>query len=411
MKQLLRAKWIAPMDTPVIGDGAIVVAGGRIIAVGDASTLTRNHPVADHRDLGESVILPGLVNAHVHLELNDEPQVTASGPLASWLIEIIQRSPRSDDSGRVAHAIDIGVKQCLRFGVTTIGDISRQSNLTRPLLKDGPLRVISFGEIQAMAQRRDLLEPRLAIAADRSHESERLRVGLSPHAPYSVERRGYERCIALAKEEQFPVSTHLAESADESEFLAEHTGPFRTLWDFLDAWDESVPRFDGGPIRFAKSIGLLDIPSVLAHVNYCDDAELKLLASGKASVVYCPRTHAHFNHPPHRWRDMLAAGVNVAIGTDSVASSPDLNLLDDLRLMRRITPDFPVATLWQLATTRAAAVLGLSASVGSLTPGKLADFIIFDAPQGNDPLEAILREPIFPREVWIGGEQIATLTA
>src|SRR6185295_5433024 len=98
-------------------------------------------------------------------------------------------------------------------------------------------------------------------------------------------------------------------------------------------------------------------------VNYCDDAELDLLAAGKASVVYCPRTHAYFSHPPHRWREMLARGINVAIGTDSCASSPDLNLLDDLRLVRKIAPDFPAESLWALATRNPARAVQLDAHI------------------------------------------------
>lgn len=406
------------MDAPVIGDGAVVVSDSLILAVGDASTLAHQHRDADPCDLGDSVILPGLVNAHVHLELSDlRPLSSGEGrdksekiPLADWLIETIKRSPQPEDTARVAHAIDIGVKQCLRFGVTTVGDISRQSRLTRPLLKNGPLRVVSFGEIQAMAQRRDLLEPRLALAADRSHESDWLRIGLSPHAPYSVEPHGYERCIELARSQGFLIATHLAESADEAEFLASHAGPFRKLWDFLNAWDNSAPRYSGGPIRLALSLGLLDLPAILAHVNYCDDAELRILSSGKAAVVYCPRTHAYFGHPPHRFRDMLAAGVNVALGTDSLASSPDLNLLDDLRLVHNLAPEISVVALFQLITTRAAAALGLSGSVGSLTPAKRADLVVFDAPAGERPLESILREAAFPRQVWIDGQQVTTLT-
>jgi cytosine/adenosine deaminase-related metal-dependent hydrolase len=397
------------MDRPLVRDGAVVIAGDVVLAVGDAATLSRSHPDAEQRDLRDAVLIPGLINAHVHLELSDVSRIAPSWdrPLAEWLIEVIRRSPQGDDADRVRRAVDIGVSQCLRFGVTTVGDVSRQSALTRPLLRDGPLRVVSFGEIQAMATRRHLLEKRLAVAADRSCEGARLRVGLSPHAPYSVEARGYERCVELARTSGFPLSTHLAESADEVAFLAEHAGPLRQLWTALQAWDDHVPRFAGGPIRFAQSVGLLDVPSVLAHVNHSDDAELKLLASSRASVVYCPRTHAYFGHPPHRWREMLAAGVNVALGTDSLASSPDLNLVDDLRVVRRIAPDVPAEELWQLVTTRAARALGMQDIAGTITPGRRADLVCFPADGSRDPLEALLREPVTPIGAWIAGESVA----
>ena len=152
-----------------------------------------------------------------------------------------------------------------------------------------------------------------------------------------------------------------------------------------------IATFEGGPIRFAQSLGLLDYePTLLAHVNYCDDAEMELLARGRASVVYCPRTHAYFGHPPHRWRAMLARGVNVAVGTDSTASSPDLNLVDDLRLLHRIAPEHPAEDLWRMATSRAAKALGCH-DVGSLSPGGLADVVAFHA-GSDDPLREILEE-------------------
>ena len=166
-----------------------------------------------------------------------------------------------------------------------------------------------------------------------------------------------------------------------------------------------MPTFDGGPIRYAQSLGLLDYPTLLAHVNYCDDAELAILRNGKASVVYCPRTHAYFGHPPHRWRDMRAAGINVAFGTDSCASSGDINLLDDLRLLRQIAPDVPAIDLWRGITLDAARALQMESHIGSLTAGKYADLAIFDA-KGEDPLETILQEAFLPRDVYIDGVRV-----
>jgi cytosine/adenosine deaminase-related metal-dependent hydrolase len=266
---------------------------------------------------------------------------------------------------------------------------------------------VSYGEIQAMARRRGLLEERFAAAADTLCESEHLRIGVSPHAPYTVEAEGYARCLAFAKAMDRPLATHLAETAEEATFLADHTGPFRHLWEVgVNAWDDSVPRFAGGPIRFASEIGLLDYPTLLAHVNYCDDDELSILADGKASVVYCPRTHEFFGHPPHRWREMLACGINVAAGTDSCASSPDLNLVDDLRLLHRLAPEISPVEIWEMATTRAAKAVAM-ADVGAIGAGCRADFAVFSC-TSDDPLREILERDILPSGVWIGGKKLAT---
>jgi cytosine/adenosine deaminase-related metal-dependent hydrolase len=221
-----------------------------------------------------------------------------------------------------------------------------------------------------------------------------------------VELDGYLRCVEVARLGGLPLATHLAETPHEETFLDNHSGPFRGLWQTLQAWDEDVPTFRGGPVRFAQAVGLLDYPTLLAHVNYCDDDELRLLAAGKASVVYCPRTHAYFGHPPHRWRDMLRMGINVAIGTDSCASSPDLNLVEELRLLRRIAPQVPADELWQMATTRAARAIQMSESLGSIRAGKAADFVVFPV-AGDHPLTHVLETSLLPCEVWIDGATVS----
>jgi cytosine/adenosine deaminase-related metal-dependent hydrolase len=407
-KTLLTAAWLAPISGPLVRDGAVVFENGRIAAVGNAARLRNLHPQAKIHDASSSIILPGLINAHTHLELSD----CRCGPpptdgFAGWLVGMLQRTRITPEEMEqaVTLAVTTGAQQCRRFGVTTVGDISRQCRLTRSLLKNHPLRVVSYGEVQAMAQRRGLLEERVTIAADQSAAGPRLRVGITPHAPYSVEPQGYRRCLEIAANQRLPLATHLAETADEATFLADHRGPLRDLWDAWLTWDDSVPCFAGGPIRYAQSLGLLDYPTLLAHVNYCDDNEMAILVSGKASVVYCPRTHAYFAHPPHRWRQMLQRGINVAVGTDSCASSPDLNLVDELRLLHRLAPEVTPKELWELITMRAAIALEAQSNIGSLQPGKLADAVIFPV-TSNDPLREILESPLQPKEVWLDGQCI-----
>jgi cytosine/adenosine deaminase-related metal-dependent hydrolase len=257
-----------------------------------------------------------------------------------------------------------------------------------------------------MGQRRTLLEERLAGALEPVDQGSRWRIGISPHAPYSVEADGYRRCLHTAVERGLPITTHLAETPDEAAFLSDHSGPLRELWDWLGGWDEQIPRFTGGPIRFAQSLGLLDYARTsLAHVNYCDDDELAILAAGEASVVYCPRTHAYFGHPPHRWREMLARDLNVAVGTDSCASSPDLNLVDDLRLLHKIAPDLPAQTLWEMATIRAARAIGMHDQVGSLESGKAADIVVFPV-TGAEPLMGLLQSSSMPVQLWVSGRRV-----
>ena len=397
---ILNAGWVYPMSAPPIRDGAVVIAGDRILDLGPSLEISKRYPGAQTVDLTNCTLLPGLVNAHTHLELSlvPRPPAVAPGGFVGWLEQII-----AAQTDPVAAVYD-GGEQCLRFGVTTVGDISRQPDIVRPILRDSPLRVVSFGEVSAMAKRRALLDDRLGKAADSRFQSPRLQTGISPHAPYSIEADGYRLSLQTAQQNKFPLTTHLAETPFEAAFLSHHTGPFRDLWNSLDGWDDQVQGYNGGPIRFAQSLGLLNYPTLLAHVNYCDNEELKILARGRASVVWCPRTHDYFGHPPHRWQAMHARGINIAVGTDSCASSGDLNLVDDLRLIHRQSPEVPSDHLWRLVTTRAAKALGLSDGCGILAKDSFADIVAFST-TSDDPLTEILENPILPLATWAAGSR------
>jgi cytosine/adenosine deaminase-related metal-dependent hydrolase len=398
------------MDQPIIRDGGVVFAGGTIVAVGTAKTLRADHPDADVTELGTAVVLPGLVNAHTHLELSSGVAGGSPSSFADWILSLPQRIGR--DRSRppeetFAPATRKGIAECLRFGVTCVGDISQNMDITRPIFRESPLRGVSYGEVLGLAKARHRYQSLLTRAVDTTLQTSRMRIGLTPHAPYTVDLPGYRECIDLARRADMPLATHLAENPDERAFLERHGGEFRRIWETLGEWEDGVETFrTGGPIDFAAAVGLLDNPkTLLAHVNYCDDRELDVLASGRASVVYCPRTHAFFGHPPHRWREMVARGINVAVGTDSCASSPNLNLVDDLRVLRALAPEVPAEQLWQMATTRAAKSIAMENRVGSLTPRKAADFMAFDAAT-DLPLSEILEGDATPVQVWIAGERI-----
>ncbi len=235
-------------------------------------------------------------------------------------------------------------------------------------------------------------------------------MAVSPHAPYTVEPNGYRRCIDWSRQHGRVVTTHLAETAEEGLFLSDHTGPLRAIWEFLGAWDSAVPHFEGGAIAFAEAVGLLALPALLAHANFVTDDDLDRLARSSASVAFCPRTHAYFDHPPHRFREMMARGVNVCLATDSRASSPDLNVLADARHVAGLHPNLRPAALIEMITTRAARALCVEADVGGIAPTMRADFVAFPVDMAVAPeraLEAVVREPIRPTSTWIDGEPVS----
>jgi cytosine/adenosine deaminase-related metal-dependent hydrolase len=389
----------------VFRDGAILVAGNRIVAVGSAKDLGRDHAGAVVEDYGDAVILPGLVNAHCHLELSHLTPPPNPKSFVDWLAAVM--APSSQPAS-VADSVRAGIEESLRFGVTLVGDISKEPQTARVVLSESALAAVSYGEVVGMAGRKHLFAPRLAAALDPSSSGPRLRIGVSPHAPYSVDWQGYRNCVDAARALELPLTTHVAESPDEEAFLKRHAGPFRELWNRLGAWTDPPKREMNGPVGFAYSARLLYYPlTLLAHVNHCDDTDMDLLWRGVASVVYCPRTHAYFGHPPHRWRNMLARQINVCVGSDSRASSPDLNLVDDLRLIYRQAPEVAPATLWEMATIRGARALGMERGWGTLAAGKNADCVVFPATT-DDPLREILQRQVLPLAVWADGREVVT---
>jgi cytosine/adenosine deaminase-related metal-dependent hydrolase len=211
--------------------------------------------------------------------------------------------------------------------------------------------------------------------------------GLSPHAPYSVHPDLYRELIQLAVDHSAPVAVHLAETQAELELLASGAGPLVELLRNFGAWrSDAIPR---GSRTLDYLQPLADVSrGLVVHGNYLSDADIDFLAEHKnLTVVYCPRTHAYFGHAAHPWRRLLARGVNVAIGTDSRASNPDLSLWHELRFLVEQFPDADRREILELGTQRGARALGLDAEVGTLTPGKSADLAVVALPakEAADP--------------------------
>jgi cytosine/adenosine deaminase-related metal-dependent hydrolase len=440
-----------PTLPPVLHQAGVVVAAGRIAALGELAELRRDHgelPILGAHHKG--VVLPGLVNAHTHLELSYQSRDTLDTThFTRWVSSLIAAYPAPEHQEEVVRsAARKGATDSLAAGVTTVGDISRHVHWTRDTFAQmgressaSVPRIVSFGEVVALGKTRDKIEERLAIALGRTSGNgaplespspgdggmETARdavlpltpghpiIGISPHAPYTIEGPALRAVVRAAIIHRAPICIHLAELAEETDFLRDLSGPLGRDWDLMqkmDILDDAIPQFDGGPVRWAQRWGLLikesrDFPTLLAHVNYCDVGELSQLATHACSVVYCPRTHEYFRHPPHRYREMLEWQVNVCLGTDSLASNPDLNVLKEAQLLH--TRDDLLAYLaLDMITRRAALALGILDQVGTLAPGKQADFSLYPlesaAGATADALaQALLRSAPAPLRVYIAG--------
>ena len=429
-------------------------------------------------DYGDAVICPGFVNAHTHLELTLlAGRVAPSTNFTDWL-ERLTTLLRAEVSGRqqVQAAVRAGVTQSLSHGVTTIGDVTRHPLWTREVLAAVALRGVSFGEVIAIGRLRGLLVSRLEAAAPQSREqvgralpavngarraepdlpkdhvgrvicanppspplsrggagrrreepanrSMQWRVGIAPHAPYTVEPDAMRACAARAAQATTggacrrlqaaangtpqigaPICIHLLETPDEEPFTRRRNGPFADFLRQMGIWDDAIPISGCSPVELVASTGLMTKNTVLAHVNYATDADLVTIAATGASVAYCPRTHRAFGHPPHRFRDMLAAGINVCIGTDSLASNPSLSVLDELRFLRHEHPDLSADDLLAMGTLCGAEALGLADTTGSITVGKDADLVVLpvDAHGDRSAGELVLASADPPLAVYVEG--------
>ena len=389
------ARWLFPVAGPPLEGGHLTFVGERITAV---EPLGRR---AADIDFGNAAILPGLVNAHTHLDLTGMRGLAPPSPdFIAWLRQVIaHRRARTPDE--VVADVRVGLAECLASGTTLVGDISADGG-SWSMLADTPLRAVVFRELIGLPKDR----------AERAWQSAQrwlgacpprpnCRPGLSPHAPYSA-RVSLIKAVASSG---LPVAVHLAESLAERELLEEHAGPFVPFLQEFGAWDPvGLANSPEHVLRLAAS----DAPTLFIHGNY-------LAASAAvpttASVVYCPRTHAAFGHSPHSFHDMRGRNIRVALGTDSLASSPDLSILSEMRFLHVEYPELRGELLLQLATLNGAEALGWADSCGSLEEGKSADFIVLPLPEREavDPHELWLEVDREPAQVWIRGQQASPI--
>jgi len=364
----VRARWLLPIDRPPVSNGVLRVDNGRIVSVESAPAARVD------LDLGDAVILPGLVNAHMHLDLGGlrslPYQLKPPADFLAWLRAVVAYR-RGSTTNEWDAAIVQGIEESLRCGTTLIGDISVDGRSLN-FLSNTPLRGTVFHEVIGLTRARARQTWQAAARwIEANPATDVSRPGLSPHAPYSVRKGLFRLAARWSRRLGLPLSSHLAETRTELELLSKHAGALRQFLEELGAWDESglAPGIDW--IAQACSHGARFCS---VHLNHAAGTPVKHL-------IWCPRTHAYFGHPPHPFEGYLKAGVNVALGTDSLASCPDLSVLEEARWVYRNYSHLGAAQVLRLVTINGAKALMWDEEVGSLAPGKSADWIAI-------PLEA-----------------------
>lgn len=395
---------------PVWGGGAVAVEGGVIRGVGKTQELAAVYAGAQQIDLGDCVLLPGLINAHTHLELSDlRGRVSFCGSFVDWISRLA--AARRRYQGDLGDVIAAACRESVAGGVTTVGDICLKHRAWVHLAAER-IRKVCFAEVFGLTGPVETAREYLLECLRDTEQGGLLRLGFSPHAPYSTVRGVYEMAAALAGRSGLALTTHLAETTEEVQFLADGGGDWGEYLRSIHKWDGSFAPPGRTPVDYFLRMKLGGEPFLLAHVNYLGDEELTALARSGHSVAYCPRSHAFFGHPAHRWREMLAAGVNVCLGTDSLASNESLSILDELRFLYGRHRDVDTAMLVKMATINGARALRWEDRIGSLEVGKEADMIAVPlgaAAQGSDAagaLRDVLAGSARPRVTMVAGEVV-----
>jgi cytosine/adenosine deaminase-related metal-dependent hydrolase len=388
---IFRARWLIRAAGNPVADGAVVAEGGRIVRVGPWLTIAPHvGPTDTVEHFPDAALLPGFVNAHTHLALSDMAgKFRPTRNFAAWIGRLTSRLMlRGAEAAR--RAARLGIEQALAAGSVAVADMAHDPAFDVPP-DEARGRWVIFRELFRFGHS-GLERLREAVAVlERRHASDTLRVGLAPHAPYTA---GLEVFMAARREADarlWPLSAHLHETLDEIAFTERGEG---TLHDWLRRlrivpadWRPPGVR----PIRMLAEAGFFSGPVLVAHGNYLTDEDIAVLARSRSSVAWCPRSHAFFKHEDHPWRRLLAAGVNVCLGTDSLASSPSLSVLDEARFAFARESGADPQALLDMATRRGAAALGLADELGDLREGLAARFcVVGPIPDTPDPLASIL---------------------
>lgn len=397
-----RAAWILPINRPPIAGGVVSVDRGSITAVGpyDGGAV---------EDLGSVAVLPGLVNAHTHLELSwMRGRVPPDTSMPAWAARLLalRTAEHVDHADAAEHAeyaesqIADAIVEARASGTCLVGDVTNTFATFDPLL-DSELSAALFREVLGFsAPDSDALVRQVSDQIADLTPIAWLRPSIVPHAPYSVSPE-LMRAIARWSKGK-PLSIHLGESTQEIQFLKDGTGEWRALLESLGVWNPEWTPPACGPVEYLDRLGMVDRHLLAVHGVTFTDAELSRLAEAGSTVVACPRSNRWTGAGVPPIDRFYASGVRVAVGSDSLASVDDLNLFAELAEIRRLAPSVPAARILESATLAGAQALGFDSELGTIEPGKRAQLLAVRVPAGVADVEEYLVAGIDPADLrWL----------
>jgi cytosine/adenosine deaminase-related metal-dependent hydrolase len=395
--KILAANYVLPITSEPISDGAIVVENDKIIAVGTRRELTKQFVNVETEDFGEAVLMPGFINAHSHLELTafrgflDE----AEHDFFLWLMKLtISREKLSNED--IETSALFGTLEGLRAGITCFADIGRFGFAGLKALKKHGLRGIGFQETDFSPDNstaaEDFAKLEAKFSALKATETSLVKVGISPHSPYTVSPKLFEKIADYSLQNDVKLTIHAAESESESELLKHGKGKFAEMFANRNvAWKS--PQVSS--IQYLQDLGVLLTKPLLAHCIRVDDRDIELISASDSRLAHCPKSNAKLGHGIAPFEKFLDNSIKIGLGSDSVAGNNVCDILDEARFadffararndrMRLITPKEAVNS----ATFGGAEALGLEKEIGSLEAGKQADLIVVK-------LDNVAQQPIF----------------
>ena len=385
---IISASKVLPLQhlAPPIDDGAIAVSRGIILSVGRTHKIITDYPGHKVSRLENVILMPGLVNAHTHLELPPLLANTRSRSFADWVLNLI-RAKKSLDQNAYKAAVIENIRSVIQSGTTTVGEICTHE-VSPPLLRASGLRAVVFDEIIQMGRGRiQFRHPRI--------DSVMVKFGLSPHSPYTVSESGLRTIRAASQKKKMRLAMHIAESGDEMKLLQQKPNSLIKLYEYAHWEREWAPR---GPssIQYLNKLGFLSPHLLAVHAVWVTQEDIKLIKKAGTSVAHCPRSNKELGVGRMPLKAFLDADVAVGLGTDSLASSPTLNMWDEMRYAYKIHKHDGITPLdiVRLATNGGAKALGLEREIGVLRPGMNADIIAVPLPKKKtaDLFSDLLRE-------------------
>ena len=374
----LRAKWVLPVSAPPIENGVVEVSGDTITAIGQLR--------GPQQDLGDVVLLPGLINAHCHFDYTHfQDQIPYRDSFTDWLRAVIARKAQCTSTD-FAKGISAGMERAWRTGTTTVVNFESFPELIAPL-PSSPLRVVWCPELI------DIARPQAVPT---------LGEGIAPHAPYTASADLYRRCAQSGR----IVSTHVAESIEEDEMFRHGQG--RLYAAMRDRGRDMSDCGRGSPVELLQDYGVLGRNCLAVHANCLTADDVRRLATTGTSVVHCPKAHRYFRRGTPPLPELQQAGVNVCLGTDSLASNDTLDMFAEMRELARVFPDWLPARIVALTTVNAAAALNQSARLGRLAVGAAADLVGVPVNGHGDPYAAVVFAEKAVTFMMINGKVVVT---